>query len=70
MAKKFSKPELSRMINGDIPFDTTNTTEEKELTRLDIAVLNENPRYSRATIQKFIKSGYVTVNNELCHQRR
>ena len=65
MAKKFSKPELSRMINGDIPFDTTNTTEEKELTRLDIAVLNENPRYSRATIQKFIKSGYVTVNNEI-----
>ena len=22
MAKKFSKPELSRKINGDIPFDT------------------------------------------------
>ncbi len=62
MAKKFSKPELSRMINGDIPFDSAKTEPETNLTRLDITVLNENPRYSRATIQKFIKAGYVKVN--------
>ena len=65
MAKKFSKPELSRMINGDIPFDSANNTEETDLSRLDVEVLNQNPRYSRATIQKFIKAGYVTVNGEV-----
>lgn len=65
MAKKFSKPELSRMINGDIPFDSADNTEETDLSRLDVEVLNQNPRYSRATIQKFIKAGYVTVNGEV-----
>lgn len=62
MAKKFSKPELSRKINGDIPFDDANSVEEPETTRLDVVVLNDNPRFSRATIQKFIKAGYVTVD--------
>lgn len=68
MAKKFSKPELSRMINGDIPFDAnknTATTDKDNLIRLDIAILNNYPHYSRATIQKFIKSGYVTLNGEI-----
>ena len=53
------------MINGDIPFDSANNTEETDLSRLDVEVLNQNPRYSRATIQKFIKAGYVTVNGEV-----
>lgn len=53
------------MINGDIPFDTSKNTEETDLSRLDVEVLNQNPRYSRATIQKFIKAGYVTVNGEV-----
>ena len=65
MAKKFSKPELSRMINGDIPFDSVKNDADIDLTRLDVEVLNRNPRYSRATIQKFIKAGYVTVNGEI-----
>ncbi len=65
MAKKFSKPELSRMINGDKPFDTVISDTEENLARLDVEVLNQNPRYSRATIQKFIKAGYVTVNDEV-----
>jgi 23S rRNA pseudouridine1911/1915/1917 synthase len=65
MAKKFSKPELSRMINGDIPFDSVKNDADIDLTRLDVEVLNQNPRYSRATIQKFIKAGYVTVNGEV-----
>ena len=65
MAKKFSKPELSRKINGDIPFDTTPDSEETPKIRLDIATLEQYPRYSRATIQKFIKNGQVTVNGDI-----
>ena len=65
MAKKFSKPELSRMINGDKPFDAVISDANENLTRLDVEVLNQNPRYSRATIQKFIKAGYVTVSGEV-----
>ena len=64
MGKKFSKPELSRKINGDIPFDDNKSTQQNRDTqkRLDIAALELYPRYSRATIQKFIKDGRVTVN--------
>lgn len=63
MGKKFSKPELSRKINGDIPFDAPkNIKEDDHKIRLDIALANQFPRYSRATIQKFIKSGYARVN--------
>ncbi len=69
MAKKFSKPELSRMINGDIPFDTDkNTTSKDNSVRLDVAVLNNYPYYSRATIQKFIKSGYVTLAGKIINK--
>lgn len=65
MAKKFSKPELSRKINGDIPFDTTPGIKEVPKVRLDIATFEQYPRYSRATIQKFIKNGQVTVNGDI-----
>ena len=66
MGKKFSKPELSRKINGDIPFDTAkNTEEEIPKIRLDIAVSQKYPRYSRATLQKFIKNSQVSVNGEI-----
>ena len=65
MAKKFSKPELSRKINGDIPFDTTPDIEEVPKVRLDVATFEQYPRYSRATIQKFIKNGQVTVNGDI-----
>ena len=67
MSKKFSKPELSRKINGDIPFDDAKTdqTDEVPQIRLDIATLEQYPRYSRATIQKFIKDGRVTVNGDI-----
>ena len=67
MGKKFSKPELSRMINGDIPFDDQNTSQDDTVPqiRLDIITLEQNPRYSRATIQKFIKDGRVTVNGDI-----
>ena len=67
MGKKFSKPELSRKINGDIPFDDRNSAQEDETSqqRLDIATLEQYPRYSRATIQKFIKDGRVAVNGDI-----
>ena len=65
MAKKFSKPELSRKINGDIPFDTTLDVEEVPKVRIDVATFEQYPRYSRATIQKFIKNGQVTVDGDI-----
>ena len=66
MSKKFSKPELSRKINGDIPFDTPkNQQPEDNSERLDIALLNFYPRYSRGELQKFIKLGHVKVNGEV-----
>ena len=65
MAKKFSKPELSRKINGDIPFDTTPDVEEVPKVRIDVATFEQYPRYSRATIQKFIKNGQVTVDGDI-----
>lgn len=69
MAKKFSKPELSRKINGDIPFDDANSgAKPVETTRLDVVVQNDNPRYSRATIQKFIKAGYVTIDGAVANK--
>ncbi len=66
MAKKFSKPELSRKINGDIPFDTPkDNKEEDNRKRLDVALLNFYPRYSRGDLQKFIRLGHVTVNGKV-----
>ena len=65
MAKKFSKPELSRKINGDIPFDTVISDEPDTTERVDVLLLQEYPRYSRATLQKLIKDGRATVNGEV-----
>lgn len=66
MSKKFSKPELSRKINGDIPFDEPkNQQPEDNSERLDIALLNFYPRYSRGELQKFIKLGHVKVNGKV-----
>jgi 23S rRNA pseudouridine1911/1915/1917 synthase len=66
MSKKFSKPELSRKINGDIPFDTPkNQQPEDNSERLDIALINFYPRYTRGELQKFIKLGHVKVNGEV-----
>jgi len=66
MSKKFSKPELSRKINGDIPFDEPkNQQPEDNSERLDIALLNFYPRYSRGELQKFIKLGHVKLNGKV-----
>lgn len=65
MSKKFSKPELSRQINGDIPFDVAKKDDAKNTIRFDMALLEQYPRYSRATIQKFIKDGRAKANGEV-----
>lgn len=65
MSKKFSKPELSRQINGDIPFDAAKNDDAKNTIRFDMALLEQYPRYSRATIQKFIKDGRAKANGEV-----
>lgn len=61
--KKFSKPEMSRVINGDRILATEETPEEK--IRLDILMKEIYKSYNRSTLQKFIENGFVTVNKEL-----
>jgi|LSQX01.1.fsa_nt_gb 23S rRNA pseudouridine1911/1915/1917 synthase len=63
MAKKFSKPHLSRIINGDIIPPLPPSSPEK--TRLDVALLETYPQYNRSTIQKYIKNGQVSVNQNV-----
>ena len=65
MAKKFSKPELSRMINGDIPFNAVVSDTPETTERFDILLLQQYPHHSRATIQKLIKDGRATINGEI-----
>lgn len=64
MAKKFSKPELSRRINGDLP-DAPKQTEETPKRRLDMVLLEKYPEYTRGTIQKFIKDGRASIGDEI-----
>ena len=59
--KKFSKPELSRVINGDV---TISDDEKIERVRLDKKLVELFPDYNRSTLQTFIKSGYVLVDQK------
>ena len=61
--KKFSKPEMSRVINGDkfLP----NAPEKPEKKRLDHLMMEIYKSYNRSTLQKFIENGYVTVSGEV-----
>lgn len=63
VGKKFSKPELSKVINGD----TVLPEEEKapEKVRLDVAAKEIYRSYNRSTLQKFIESGYMKVDGEV-----
>lgn len=61
--KKFSKPSLSRVINGDTELPQTDEAPEKY--RLDHLLVEQHPEYNRASLQKFIKSGYVTVDGQV-----
>lgn len=59
--KKFSKPSLSRVINGDVKL---SEEEKVEKFRLDKKLVEKFPEYNRSTLQTFIKSGYVTVDGK------
>ena len=60
--KKFSKPAMSRVINGDT--ELKSEPEKAEKIRLDILMAEIYKSYNRSTLQKFIESGFVTVNGE------
>ena len=61
--KKFSKPEMSRVINGDRVLDTEE--EKPEKIRLDVMMTEIYKSYNRSTLQKFIEYGFVTVDGVL-----
>lgn len=59
--KKFSKPEMSRVINGDTVIKAEE--EKPELIRLDVMMAGIYKSYNRSTLQKFIKNGFVEVDD-------
>ena len=61
--KKFSKPEMSRVVNGDIIL--TEAPEETPKVRLDLLLVDKYKSYNRSTLQKFIKNGYVKVDGKV-----
>ena len=61
--KKFSKPEMSRVVNGDTILPAEPERPEKQ--RLDLMMVGIYKSYNRSTIQKFIEAGYVTVDGEV-----
>ncbi|MBR2803387.1 RluA family pseudouridine synthase [Candidatus Saccharibacteria bacterium] len=58
--KKFSKPEMSRVINGDVVL--TSEPEAPEKKRLDMIMVEIYKSYNRSTLQKFIENGFVKVD--------
>lgn len=60
--KKFSKPTMSRVKNGDMVLPEKE--QKKERIRLDHILIEKYPEYNRSTLQNFIKSGYVTVDGK------
>ena len=58
--KKFSKPDMSRVINGDTVIDEAPEAEPK--FRLDLLLVEKYKSYNRSTLQKFIELGFVTVD--------
>ncbi len=61
--KKFSKPEMSRVINGDKVL--TEEAEKPEKVRLDVLMGEYFKSYNRSSLQKFIEFGFVTVDGKL-----
>ena len=64
--KKFSKPEMSRVINGDTVLKEEEKPAEKK--RLDLMMVEIYKSYNRSTLQKFIEEGFVTVDGELARK--
>ena len=61
--KKFSKPSLSRVINGDVILN--EKSEKQPRIRLDHTLVKLHPEYNRNTLQNFIKLGYVLVDGQV-----
>jgi 23S rRNA pseudouridine1911/1915/1917 synthase len=61
--KKFSKPTMSRVKNGDMVLPEKE--QPKERIRLDHILTEKYPKYNRSTLQNFIKSGYVAVDDKV-----
>ena len=61
--KKFSKPEMSRVKNGDVILN--EAPEQTPKIRLDILLVNKYKSYNRATLQKFIEAGFVKVDDNV-----
>ena len=61
--KKFSKPAMSRVINGDMVLP--EELAEPEKVRLDVLMREIYKSYNRSTLQKFIESGFVKVDGEV-----
>lgn len=64
--KKFSKPDMSRVINGDTILNSE--PEKAEKFRLDHLLMEKYKSYNRSSLQKFIKSGFVKVNGEIAQK--
>lgn len=60
--KKFSKPSLSRVINGDVIL--SEKPEKQPRIRLDHILVKQYPKYNRNTLQTFIKLGFVLVDGQ------
>ena len=61
--KKFSKPEMSRVVNGDVVLP--EEPEKPEKVRLDLMMVGIYKSYNRSTLQKFIENGFVKVDGTL-----
>lgn len=61
--KKFSKPEMSRVVNGDTVLPEEEVKPEK--VRLDVLAKEVYKSYNRSTLQKFIEAGYMKVDGEV-----
>lgn len=61
--KKFSKPNLSRVINGDTKL--RKDEDKVETFRLDHLLVKQFHEYNRASLQTFIKAGYVQVDDKI-----
>ena len=61
--KKFSKPDMSRVINGDVVLDSDE--EKPDKFRLDHVLVEQHQEFNRSTLQKFIKQGCVKVNGKV-----
>lgn len=64
--KKFSKPELSRVVNGDSELASAPAPIEK--FRLDHLLVQQYPDYNRSSLQTFIKKGFVKVNGKVAQK--